>query len=158
MTKTIEAYHKDPVLQTFMLFIQASREVIKYSDSRFFHDLYLSTVKYIVLKALAISGRTLTNSDLAVWTDTIRHNITTLVRRMKAEGLVTAERSEEDKRFMEVQLTDKGRNLFMKANVIAYDLINRVMSGIGKRQVAQLKRTLGVLKSNTLKTSGEKGS
>lgn len=158
MTKTIEAYHEDPVIQTFMLFIQASREVMKYSDSRFFRDLHLSTVKYIVLKALAISGETLTNSDLAVWTDTKRHNITTLVRRMKAEGLVTAERSEEDKRFMEVQLTDKGRNLFMKANVIAYDLINRVMSGIGKRQVAQLNRTLGVLKSNTLKTSGEKGS
>ena len=136
MTKTIEAYHKDPVLQTFMLFIQASREVIKYSDSRFFHDLHLSTVKYIVLKALAISGGTLTNSDLAIWTDTKRHNITTLVRRMQAEELITAERSKEDKRFTEVQLTDKGRTLLMKANVVAYDLINRIMSGIGKRQSA----------------------
>jgi DNA-binding MarR family transcriptional regulator len=150
MGKTIEVYHEDPVLQTFMLFIQAAREITKYSDSRFFRGLHLSTVKYIALKALAMSGGMLTKSDLAIWTDTKRHNITTLVRRMEIEGLVTTGRDEKDKRFEQVTLTDKGRDLFVNANVV-----NRVMSGIGKRQVAQLDRILRFLKSNTQIASKE---
>ena len=155
MGKTIEAYHEDPVLKTFMLFIQAAREVIKYSDSRFFRSLHLSTVKYIVLKALVNSGGTLTHSDIAIWTDTKRHNITTLVKRMKVEGLVTSERNEEDKRFTQVRITDKGRGLFSQANLVAYDLINEAMSGIGKRQAAQLDRILRILRDNIQITSKE---
>jgi len=155
MGKTIEAYHEDPVLQTFMLFIQAAREVGKYSDSCFFRSLHLSTVKYIALKALAKSGGMLTKTDLAIWTDTKRHNITTLVKRMEIEGLVTTTQNAEDKRFKQVTLTDKGRDLFVNANVVAYDLIKRVMSGIGKQQVAQLDKILRVLKSNVQIASRE---
>ncbi len=151
MGRIIEAYHEDPVVQTFMVFIQSAREVFKYSDSRFFQGLRLSTVKYIVLKALAKSGGTLTNSDLAIWTGTERHNITTLVKRMKAEGLITTGHSEKDKRFVQVQLTGKGRDLLVQANVVAYDLIKRVMSGINKQQAAQLERLLNILKDNTFK-------
>jgi len=149
MKKEVEAYHEDSVVQTFMLFIQTAREVIKYSDSRLFRDSNLSTVKYIVLKALVLSGGTLTNSELTNWTGTTRHNITTLVRRMKTDGLVTTERNTEDKRFMHVILTDKGRDVFQKASVIAYDLIKRVTSDISKREAAQLDRLLKILKDNT---------
>ena len=146
----IKAYHEDPVIQAFMLFIQTAREIMKYSDSRFYRDLHLSTVKYIALMALAISGGILTNSDLAVWTDTKRHNITTLIQRMRAEGLVTTKRGERDKRYKHVQLTEKGRDYLTKANDVAYDLINRVMSGIDKPQAAQLETLLSILKKNTI--------
>ena len=155
MDKRIEAYHEDPVLQTFMVFIQASREVAKYSDNRFFRSLNLSTVKYIVLKALVNSGGTLTNSDLAIWTDTKRHNITTLAKRMEIDELVTTAREEEDKRFKRVTVTDKGRDLYIKANDIAYDLINRVMSGIDKQLVAQLDKILRIMRDNIQKASKE---
>jgi DNA-binding MarR family transcriptional regulator len=149
MKKEIEAYHENPILQTYMLFIQTAREVIKYSDSRFFWDSNLSTVKYITLKALVLSGGTLTNSELTKWTGTTRHNITTLVKRMKAEGLVNTERNTEDKRFVHVILTDNGRDVFQKAGVVAHDLIKRVMSGISKREAAQLDRLLKIMKDNT---------
>ena len=116
--------------------------------NRFFRDLNLSTVKYIVLKALVNSGGTLTNSDLAIWTDTKPHNITTLVKRMEIDGLVTTAREEEDKRFKRVTVTDKGRDLSMKANDIAYGLINRVMSGIDEQQAAQLDKILRIIRDN----------
>jgi hypothetical protein len=35
----IEAYHEDPVIETYMFFIQAAREAIKHADSRFFRAL-----------------------------------------------------------------------------------------------------------------------
>lgn len=113
----------------------------------------LSMVKYLVLKALKINGGALTHSDLASWTDTKRHNITTLVRRMKADGLVSTERNEKDRRLTQVRLTEKGHNVFVKANPVAYDLINEVMSGIGKRQAAQMSRILRVMKDNIQKAS-----
>ena len=155
MNKTVDAYHKDPVVQAYMLFIQVAREVTKFSDSCFFRKSNLSTVKYIVLKALAVSGGTLTNSDLAIWTGTTRHNITTFVTRMKTEGLVNTERDADDKRFIHVIMTDQGRDVFQKASVVAYDLINRVMSGIGKREASQLDRLLRILKENTTANSEE---
>jgi DNA-binding MarR family transcriptional regulator len=153
MDKRIEASHEDPVIEAYMFFIQAAREATKHADSRFFRALKLSMVKYLVLKALKINGGVLTHSDLAIWTDTKRHNITTLVRRMKAEGLVNTERDEKDRRLTQVRLTEKGRDIFVKANPVAYDLINEVMSGIGKRQVAQLCRILRIMKDNIQKAS-----
>lgn len=151
MSRIIEITHEDAVLRTFMLFIQTARAVDKYSDSRFFQALHLSTVKYITLKALALSGGTLTHSDLAAWTGTERHNITALVERMKKEGLVTTERSDDDKRFIKVRLTEKGRDLVGQANPVGRGVMNEVMSGIGKRDAAQLERLLRVLRKNTEK-------
>lgn len=155
MKKEIEAYHEDTVVQTFMLFMQAAREVMKYSDRRFFDDSELSTVKYIVLKALVISGGALTHGELAIWSGTKQHNISTLITRMKAEGLVITERDTGDKRCVYVILTDKGRDVFQKASVVAYDIIKRVMSGIGKREAAQLDRLLKILRYNTIAKSAE---
>ena len=149
MARIIEVNHEDPVLQAFMLFIQTARQVAKYCDSRFFQASHLSTVKYIALKALVINGGTLTHSDLAIWTDTERHNITTLIGRMKTEGLVTTERSEEDKRFTQVRLTNKGSDLFVHATKVARGVIDELMSGIGKREAAQLEGLLKVLRKNT---------
>jgi DNA-binding MarR family transcriptional regulator len=156
--KEIEAYHADPILKTFMLFIQAAREITKYCDTRFFQESNLSTVKYIALKALAISGVTLTHADLAIWTNTERHNITTLVERMKAAGLVTTERSEEDKRLSKVSLTDKGRDSFVQATKVARGLIDEVMSDIGKVEAFQLERLLSVLRKNAQVASEKKGT
>ena len=77
---------------------------------------------------------------------------------MKTEGLVTTERSEDDKRFSKIKLTDKGRDLFLQANPVALGLINDVMSGIGKREAAQLERLLSVLKENTKRASEKEQS
>jgi len=146
--KEIEPHHEDPVVQTFMLLVQTAREVAAYSDSRFFQVSRLSTVKYIALKALVNNNGVLSHTDLADWTGTKRHNITTLVERMKKEGLVNTESSAEDKRFRLVRLTDKGRDLFSLATVVAYDLIDKIMSGISKEEAAQLESILEILRRN----------
>ena len=148
MGKKIEAYHEDPIVQVFMLFIQTAREASKYSDMRFFRAFRLSTVKYIALKALAHNDGVLCHSDLAVWTDTKRHNITALVQRMKKEGLVTTRSNDEDRRFTMVELTDKGRNLLLQADLVGYDLIKKAMSGIDMLKAAQLESLLLSLRIN----------
>jgi MarR family transcriptional regulator for hemolysin len=153
--KEIQVHHADRIVETFMLFVQTAREVAAYSDSRFFQVSRLSTVKYIALKALVHNGGLLSHTDLADWTDTKRHNITTLVERMRKEGLVNSESNAEDRRFKLVRLTDKGRDLFSQATVVAYDLINKAMSGIGKEEAAQLENTLRVIRGNAKRAMGE---
>jgi DNA-binding MarR family transcriptional regulator len=148
MASTFEIVHGDPVQRTFMLFIVAAREVDKYSDRHFFLSLGLSTVKFVVLKALSVSGGTLNHSDLATWTGTRLHNITTLVRRMKGEGLVTTETSIKDRRFKKVKLTDKGRDTFTQASAVAREIISEIMSGIDKPDVANLEKILIALRKN----------
>ena len=155
MRKEIEAYHADPVVETFMFFVQTAREVAAYSDSRFFKVSRLSTVKYIALKALVRNDGLLSHTALADWTGTKRHNITTLVKRMEKEGLVNTESSAEDKRFKLVRLTDKGCDLFSQATIVAYDLINEVMSGIGKEEAVQLENRLKVLRRNIRRATEE---
>jgi DNA-binding MarR family transcriptional regulator len=77
---------------------------------------------------------------------------------MKAEGLITSEQNQEDKRFTMVRLTDKGRDLFVKATAVARSVVNELMSGIGKRQAVQLERLLNLLKRNTIEATGSRGS
>ena len=110
-------------------------------------------MKYIALKALALSGRTLTHIDLAAWTGTERHSVTALIERMKKEGLVTTERSDDDRRFIKVGLTKKGRDLVGQANPVGRGFMNEVMSGIGKPEATQLERLLRVLSKNTERAS-----
>ncbi|MFC2023049.1 MarR family winged helix-turn-helix transcriptional regulator [Chloroflexota bacterium] len=147
----IDIVHEDLTLRSFMLFMQTARAVAKYSDSCFFQVSRLSTAKYIVLKALKVNGGSLKHVDLANWTDTEPHNITALVRRMKAEGLVTTERSDDDKRVIYVRSTEKGSKLFEEAAPMARGIMAQVMSGISKKEAAQLEKLLKALKANTPK-------
>ena len=58
---------------------------------------------------------TLTPSEIAQCTQTEPHNITMLIRRLKKDGLLRAERNEKNRRFVSVTLTDKGRDILSQA-------------------------------------------
>ena len=141
--------HRDNVLRAFILFVQTAREVLKYADSHFYETVGLSVVKYVALQALAANGGTMTATELAEWTNTERHNVTTLVNRMKRDGFVIAERRDTDKRFVDVRLTDKGRVALDGARQPAWDIVSQVMASIGDADAALLERLLTVLRQNT---------
>jgi DNA-binding MarR family transcriptional regulator len=100
-----------------------------------------------VLQALAIHG-TMTLSEIATWTHKERHNITTLVERLKRDRLVTAQRDSEDKRFVNVRLTDKGRKVVSQATPVARDIVNQVMLSISEGDAALNEKSLRVLRQN----------
>ena len=111
----IDVDHEDSILRAFILFVQTAREVLKYADTHLYRKARLSTIKLIALRALASNNGVMTPSEMAEWTQTEPHNITTLVDRMRRDGLVTAERSSSDKRFVNITLTDKGREVLSRA-------------------------------------------
>jgi DNA-binding MarR family transcriptional regulator len=148
MPKIVSIHHPNPVIRTHMLFIQVALAAIKYSDSRFYHEHHLSMIKYIALKVLELNGGTMKHSELARWTNTKKHNITTLVDRMKEEQFVTTERSTKDKRVIEITLTDKGRKTYQESKPSEQSIIKELMKGMSEWDIRNFEKILLGIKTN----------
>ncbi len=146
--RLIDVSHDDPIARIFILFVQTARAVLKYSDADLSRKVRLSTIKLIVLRALASNNRAMTPSEIAEWTQTERHNITALIGRMRRDGLIAAERNSSDKRFVNVTLTDKGREALNRAMPVAKEIVDQVMSSIDEGDATLLEKRLQTLRQN----------
>ena len=144
----IDIDHEDNILRAFILYIQTGQAVLKYADAHLYRKARLSTIKLIVLQALAGNNGVMSPSEIAEWTQTERHNITALVGRMRQDGLVITERNSRDKRVVNIKLTDKGREVVMQAMPVAREIVDNVMSSITERDAALLEKRLRVLRQN----------
>ncbi len=140
--------HEDRVLRTFILFVQAADTIMKYANTHLYRKEKLSVIKVIVLRVLVANGGTMIPSEIAEWTFRERHNITTLIDRMKRDGLVRVERNIKDKRFVSVSLTAKGRKVLKQAMPVAREIVNRVMLSISEGDAIPLEKSLRVLRRN----------
>jgi len=145
----IDVDHDDIILRTFILFVQTAHTVLKYADALFYQEAGLSAIKFIVLRILATNGDTMTPSEIAEWTFRERHNITTLVRRLERDGLVRTERSNRDKRFVNIILTAKGRKVLKQATPAAREIVNQAMLSVSEDDGLLLEKSLRVLRQNT---------
>jgi DNA-binding MarR family transcriptional regulator len=105
------------------------------------------------MRALASSKGVLTPSELAEWTQTERHNITTLVERMKRDGLIRTGRNTRNRRFVNISLTDKGREILMEAMLTAREIVDQIMSSIGDDDALLLEKSLKTMRQNALQGS-----
>ncbi len=140
--------HEDRILRTFILFVQTADATMKYANTHFYRKEGLSVIKVIVLQILATNGGTMTPSQIAEWTFRERNNITTLIDRLKRDGLVRVERNNRDKRFVSVTLTAKGRKVLKQAMPVAREIVNRVMLSISEGDAIPLEKSLRVLRQN----------
>jgi len=144
----IDVDHEDTILRSFILFVQTAYAVLKYADAHLYRKARLSISKLIVMRALASNKEVMTPSELAEWTQTERHNITTLIERMKRDGLIKPERNPRDRRFVNVSLTDKGREVLMQAMPVAREIVDQVMSSISEDDALLLEKSISVLRQN----------
>ncbi len=146
--RLIDVGHEDRVLRTFVLFVQAADTIMKYANTHLYRKERLSVIKVIVLRVLAANGGAMTPSDIAEWTFRERHNITTLIDRMKRDGLVRVERNIKDKRFVNVSLTAKGWKVLKQILPAANEIVNRVMLSTSEGDAVPLENSLRVLRQN----------
>ena len=144
----IEVDHSDAVLRSFTLFIQTAQAVLKYADAHLYRKARFSVIKLVVLRALASNEGVARPYQLADWTQTEQNNITALIQRMKKEGLVEAERDSSDRRYVNVTLTDKGREVLSLVTPAGMEIADQVMSSIGEGNALQLEKLLKVLGQN----------
>lgn len=148
MPKKIEINHSDPIGKTLMLMVQTSRLIIKYVDACFYQKTPISFTKFMVLKVLVSNNGILTPTQLAAWTQTEIHNITTLLARMKKEDLVYTKQSDKDRRKVNVFITDKGRRLLKQAMPVAAHFIDQIMRSITEENATHCSEILKVLRDN----------
>ena len=145
----------DPILRTFTRFTQTADAVKKYADAvkkytdALLYKVGLSTIRLTVLRVLASNDGTMTPSAIASWTLRERHNITTLVDRMRRDGLVKARPNNRDGRSINITLTDKGREVLEEHTPLARYIVDYIMSSISEDDAALLEKLLAVLRQNT---------
>ncbi len=91
---------------------------------------------------------TMKPSEIAHWTLRERHNITTLVDRLERDGLVRTERNNRDRRFVNIILTDEGREVLSQAMPVAREVVNQVMQTISEDDAVLLEKSLRLLRQN----------
>ena len=148
MGKLLEVDHKDDILCTFILFVQTAQVVLKYADVYLHRKARLSISKLIILQTLARREGDMMPSEIAEWTNTERHNITALVNRMRQDGLVTTERNNNDRRIVNINLTEKGREVLNQAMPVAEKVVKQTMSSISESDTLLFKKKLTTLRLN----------
>jgi DNA-binding MarR family transcriptional regulator len=97
-----------PPDRVMALLLQAARAVERRLDEALV-AVDLSTPKYSALKHLALAGEPLALSELAARQICVRSNITQLVDRLEADGLVRRVEDPKDRRSVRATLTPLGR-------------------------------------------------
>ncbi|MBA7659394.1 hypothetical protein ES703_67372 [subsurface metagenome] len=144
----IDVDHDDTITRILILFVQTAHAVLKYADAHFYRKARLSVIKHMLLEVLAANGGTMTPSEIAESTLRERHNITTLVDRLRQEGLVRTERNEKDKRSVNIILTGSGREVLSQSTPVAREIVDQVMLSISAGDAVLLEKPLRVLRQN----------
>ncbi|WP_404307293.1 MarR family winged helix-turn-helix transcriptional regulator [Neorhodopirellula lusitana] len=110
--------------------------------SRFFreHDLTLS--RFNVLRALALAERPLTCGEIAERMIQIVPAITSLVDQLEKRGLVSRERSTEDRRVVHVTINPEGIKLSEETMVPLLDLEKQLLKKMTRAELKQLLELL----------------
>jgi DNA-binding MarR family transcriptional regulator len=109
-------------------------------------DVGLTTAKYQAIDALARAGEPLTLSELAGSLKCVRSNITQLVDRLEADGLVKRVDDPTDRRAVRAVVTPLGMDLRAAGTQAVERLQDEVASRVAPGERAMLDRVLGALK------------
>jgi DNA-binding MarR family transcriptional regulator len=74
--------------------------------------------------------------------------MTRMVDRLEAKGLVQRRRSSDDRRLINLELTEAGRALYPRMKALSMGVQNRFLAGFSKADVRQLEGYLGQMLGN----------
>jgi MarR family transcriptional regulator, organic hydroperoxide resistance regulator len=109
------------------------------------HGLGLTYPQYLVMIVLWAEG-TRTVRQLADRLRLDHGTLTPLLRRMETNGVVTRQRSDQDERFVEISLTDRGDAMRKHANRIHCDM--KAAIGLDEAGFVALQETLRALSTS----------
>jgi DNA-binding MarR family transcriptional regulator len=107
----------------------------------------LSLVKLAALRHLSRAGDSLPLGQLAERLACVKSNVTQLIDRLEAEGLVTRSHDPADRRSRLAVLTDKGREACARGDDIRHRTERELFSALSTDESTQLRRLLAKLTS-----------
>ena len=112
-----------------------------------FSSVNLDSTSYSVLRNLAENGPT-TMVRMAALTNVTQGWITGIIDNLEEQGLVIRRRSREDRRKIDLVITDSGIKRFKEARKLHLDFIEQCLSGIHDSSAENLLKSLETLKSS----------
>ena len=102
----------------------------------------LSIAKLGVLRVLTLAEEPLPLSQVAESLACVRSNITQLVDRLEADGLVQREADAEDRRSKRASVTAEGRRLYFVGAAVEVQVEQELFSGLSPEECEQLRKIL----------------
>lgn len=106
------------------------------------HEFGITLAKYDVLAQLHRFPNGINQRDLSRQLKVTDGNVTGLVRRLIADGLICREESASDRRAFLVQITEAGRSLYLAARARHDELLARLLGSIAAEQLSNTRITL----------------
>jgi DNA-binding MarR family transcriptional regulator len=136
-----------------LLGVLVTAEILKKESTRLFAPLGITGAQFnvlILLHAQTEDG-TMSQSDLGRLLTVHRSNVTGLVDRLEAQGLVRRQDDQKDRRVYRVALTDSGRETARRAEELYLSRIHGIMSVLEPREWKALSSALGKIRTRVSK-------
>ena len=127
---------------------EAALSVLRTSDqlqirfTRLLREHGLTPSQYNILRILRGEGAPLPCLEIAQRTITVVPGITGLIDRLEDAGLVSRQRSEEDRRVVNVSITQAGLDVLSRLDQPLLELHRKVMAPFSQEELAELIRLL----------------
>jgi len=146
----------NPLLKTWLLIHQTYNLVLR-CEGAVFSKEGLTTEQHAVLMAIKFIGSQATVSDVAQWLDRNPNTISLLADRMEKRGLVRKRRDLRDRRSVRLAMTDKGKEVFEKATIAGWELIQQMLSSLSEKEQLVLSDLLEAVRQRAFEylSSGE---
>ncbi len=125
-----------------MLVLRAAERVERTLE-RSLEEIGLSPAKLAVLGGLAWAGGSMSLGDLAQRRACVKSNITKLVDRLEADGLVARKDDPADRRGVLAEITAEGRRLQEAGERLIGEVEAALTRGLSDDDVQALRRILG---------------
>ena len=136
-----------------LLGILVTAEILKKESTRLFAPLGITGAQFnvlILLHAQTEDG-TMSQSDLGRLLTVHRSNVTGLVDRLEAQGMVRRQDDQKDRRVYRVALTELGRDTARRAEELYLSRIHGIMSVLEPEDWRALSSTLGKIRTRVRK-------
>lgn len=111
--------------------------------------LEMSAAQYIIVANLAAGpGEPKSAADLCKVISYDAGAMTRMLDRLEAKGLIRRTRSSQDRRLMNLELTEEGRAAFPRMREISMSIANRFLRGFTKAEARQLEGFLNRMLEN----------
>jgi len=139
----------NPLLMTWHLLHQTLNSILKCED-QVFSKHGITTEQYSVLMAIRYIEPPVTPTEVGRWLDRNTNSISLIVERMVKAGLVRRIRDLRDRRSVRLVLTQDGKEIFERATVAGWVLVQEILSRLSEEEMRSLSRLLETVREKAI--------
>jgi len=109
-----------------------------------------SLIRFNIMSVLFVNGGEMTPSEIAESVFREKNSVTAVINTLERQGVVRREPSPDDRRSVNVVITDKGWNEANRLSPIAQELSREALACMDKKQVAELVDSMRKLRESLL--------